>query len=149
MEKLNQMKSYMAKPGEVPVKWYVVDATDKVCGRMATRIARILMGKHRPEYTPHVDTGEFVIVVNAEKVRLTGTNKWTQRTYQTFSGYPGGQKTLTAEEMLVKHPTRIVEDAIRRMLPKNRLGRAMFSKLKVYAGPEHKHQAQQPEPLEM
>jgi large subunit ribosomal protein L13 len=142
------MKTYMAKPGEVAAKWYVVDAEDRVLGRMSTVIASILMGKHRPEYTPHVDTGEFVIVVNAEKVRLTG-NKWKQKEYDWYTGYPGGHKSLTAEEMRRKHPDRIVREAIRRMLPKTRLGRHMLTKLKVYAGPEHPHQAQQPEALEL
>lgn len=142
------MKTYMAKPGEVAAKWYVVDAEDKILGRMSTAIATILMGKHRPEYTPHVDTGEFVIVVNAEKVRLTG-NKWKQKEYDWYTGYPGGHKSLTAEEMRRKHPDRIVRDAIRRMLPKSRLGRHMLTKLKVYAGPDHPHQAQQPEVLEL
>ena len=142
------MKTYMAKPGEVAAKWHVVDAEDKIVGRLATKIAMILMGKHRPEYTPHVDTGDFVIVVNAEKVRMTG-KKWTAKQYDWYTGYPGGYKSLSAEEMREKHPDRIVRDAIRRMLPKNRLGRQMLTKLKVYAGPEHPHQAQQPEKLEL
>ena len=142
------MKTYMAKPGEVEAKWYLVNAENKVVGRLATKIATILMGKHRPEYTPHVDTGEFVIVVNAEKVRFTG-NKWKDKEYDRYSGYPGGRKTLTAEEMLAKHPENIVREAVRRMLPKSRLGRKMLSKLKVCIGPDHPHQAQQPQELEL
>jgi large subunit ribosomal protein L13 len=142
------MKTYMAKKGEVASKWYVVDAAGKVLGRMATKIATILMGKHRPEYTPHVDTGEFVIVVNAEKVRLTG-NKWADKSYQSYSGYPGGRKSVSAEKMRQKHPERIVEHAVRRMLPKTRLGQNMLRKLKVYAGPNHPHQAQCPEELKL
>ncbi len=142
------MKTYMAKQGELATRWYVVDADGKVLGRLATKVATILMGKHRPEYTPHVDTGEFVIVVNAEKVVLTGS-KWTQRQYESFSGYPGGKKSISAEEMRQRHPDRIVKDAVRRMLPKTRLGRHMLAKLKVYAGPDHPHQAQQPQKLEL
>ncbi len=142
------MKTYMAKPGEVEAKWYLVNAENKVVGRLATKIATILMGKHRPEYTPHVDTGEFVIVVNAEKVRFTG-NKWKDKEYDRYSGYPGGRKTLTAEEMLAKHPENIVREAVRRMLPKSRLGRKMLSKLKVCIGPDHPHQAQPPQELEL
>jgi large subunit ribosomal protein L13 len=142
------MKTYVAKPGEVAANWHVVDADGKVLGRMATRIATILMGKHRPEYTPHVDTGEFVIVVNAEKVKLTG-NKWTQKQYDRYSGYPGGRKTVSAEKMRQKHPDRIIRHAIKRMMPRTRLGTAMLRKLKVYAGPDHPHQAQQPEKLEL
>ena len=143
------MKTYMAKKGEIAHKWYVVDVADKVLGRVATRIATILMGKHRPEYTPHVDTGDFVVVVNAEKVRITGAAKATQRTYQRYSGYPGGRKVVTLKEMLAKHPDRVVREAVRRMLPKTKLGRSMVSKLKVYAGADHPHQAQQPETLEI
>jgi len=143
------MKTYMAKKGEIAAKWHVVDLTDKVLGRAATKIATILMGKHRPEYTPHVETGDFVIVVNAAKVKITGGNKPTQRTYQRFSGYPGGLRVTPLAEMLAKNPEKVIREAVRRMLPKNRLGRAMLSKLKVYRGPEHPHQAQQPEPLEI
>lgn len=142
------MKTYMAKKGELATGWYVVDAAGRVLGRLATKIATILMGKHRPEYTPHVDTGEFVIVVNAEKVVLTG-NKAAQRQYQRYSGYPGGQKSIPLETMRRKHPEKLLQEAVRRMLPKNRLGRHMFAKLKVYAGPKHPHQAQQPEKLEL
>ncbi len=143
------MKTYMAKNGEVVAKWHVVDATDKILGRMATRIATILMGKHRPEYTPHVDTGDFVIVINAANIRLTGASKPTQRTYQTYSGYPGGQKIVTLAEMLEKKPEKVISEAVRRMLPKNALGHAMLKKLKVFAGADHPHQAQQPKVLEL
>jgi len=143
------MKTYVAKKGEIVPKWYVLDATDKVLGRMATRIATILMGKHRPEYTPHVDTGDFVIVINAADVRLTGASKPTQRTHQRYSGYPGGRKSVTLAEMMRTRPEKVVFDAVRRMLPKTRLGHAMLKKLKVYAGAEHPHQAQQPEVLEL
>lgn len=141
-------KSYMAKPGEIEASWYIVDATDKVLGRMAEKIATILMGKHRPTYTPHVDTGDFVVVLNAEKVRVTGAKR-SQKEYDWFTRYPGGRKVLTFEEMQAKHPDRIIELAVRRMLPKSKLGRKMLSKLKIYTGDEHPHQAQQPEPLEL
>lgn len=143
------MKTYMAKTGELVKKWYVVDVTDKILGRVATEIATILMGKHRPEYTPHVDTGDFVIVINADKIRLTGTNKGDQRTYQRYTGYPGGLKETTLNEMLATKPEMVVSEAVRRMLPKNKLATVMLSKLKVYAGPDHPHQAQQPEALEL
>lgn len=143
------MKTYMAKKGEIVAKWHVVDMTDKILGRAATRIATILMGKHRPEYTPHVDTGDFVIVLNASKLRITGGNKPTQRIYQHFSGYPSGRKVTTFKEMMAKRPEKVVTEAVRRMLPKNKLARAMLRKLKVYAGPDHPHQAQQPETLEI
>lgn len=143
------MKTYMAKKGEIAAKWYVVDLADKVLGRAATKIATILMGKHRPEYTPHVDTGDFVIVLNAQKVSITGDNKATQRIYQHFSGYPSGRKVTTFKAMMAKHPEKVVTEAVRRMLPKSKLGHAMLKKLKVYAGTDHPHQAQQPEPLEL
>ena len=142
-------KTYMAKTGEITPRWYVVDATDKVVGRLAAKIARILMGKHRVEYTPHVAMGDFVVVVNAAKVKVTGSAKLTQRTYQRFSGYPGGQKAVPRKEMLARHPERVVEEAVRRMLPKSKLGAVMFSRLKVYAGNEHPHQAQQPAALQL
>ena len=142
------MKTYMAKPGEVAQKWYVVDATGLGLGRMATKIATILMGKHRPEYTPHVDTGDFVIIINAEKFKLTG-RKAEQKEYDHFTGYPGGRKVISLATMLKKHPERPMTDAIRRMLPKTRLGKTMLTKLKVYAGPTHPHQAQQPEELKL
>lgn len=138
----------MAKPGEVAAKWHLIDAEDKTLGRLATKVATILMGKHRPEYTPHVDTGDFVIIINAEKVRMTG-NKWSAKQYDWYTGYPGGYKSLSAEKMREKHPHKIVFEAVRRMLPKNRLGKQMLTKLKVYAGPEHPHQAQKPVKLEL
>jgi large subunit ribosomal protein L13 len=137
----------MAKPGEVEQKWLLVDATDKVVGRLASEIAVILMGKHRPTYTPHVDTGDYVVVVNAEKVKFTG-KKWERKTYAWYTGYPG-QRTITAEDRLAKKPELILEEAVRRMLPKSKLGAAMLAKLKIYAGPSHPHQAQQPEPTEL
>ncbi|MBN1555790.1 MAG: 50S ribosomal protein L13 [Phycisphaerae bacterium] len=143
------VKTYMAKTGEIQARWYLVDATDKPVGRLAADLARILQGKHRPEYTPHVDTGDFVIVVNAEKVKHTGENKTKQRVYRRYSGYPGGYREITVEEMLQRHPERVVTEAVRRMLPKTRLGRAMLQKLKVYTGPDHHHQAQKPEALEI
>ena len=142
---LPQQKSYMAK--EVEKKWYVVDASGKVLGRLANKIAVVLMGKHKPTYTPHVDTGDYVIVVNADKVVLTG-KKLDQKKYYRHSGYPGGLKELTARQMFEKHPEKVVYLAVKRMLPKNKLGRKMLKKLKVYVGPEHPHQAQKPEPLE-
>lgn len=143
------MKTYMAKKGEIARKWYILDATDVILGRAATRIATILMGKHRPEYTPHVDTGDFVIVINAEKVRVTGNSKPTQRIYQRYSQYPSGRKVQTYKDMMARHPERVLFEAVRRMLPKTRLGKAMARKLKVYAGAEHPHQAQQPEKIEL
>ena len=142
------MNTYMAKNGEVVAKWYVVDVTDKVLGRFATEIATILMGKNKPEYTPHVDTGDFVIVVNAEMVRLTGA-KLAQKAHEHYTGYPGGRRVVPLARIKEKHPDRIVSEAIRRMLPKSKLGKAMLDKLKVYAGPEHPHQAQNPQPLEL
>ncbi len=143
------VKTYMAKKGEVQAKWLLVDATDKVVGRLAADLAVILQGKHRPQFTPHVDTGDFVIVVNAEKVKLTGENKMAQRVFKRYSRYPGGYRETTAREMLATHPERVLTEAVRRMLPKSRLGRSMLQKLKVYAGGEHNHQAQQPEVLEL
>jgi len=137
----------MAKTGEVEQNWWLVDATDKVVGRLASDIATILMGKHRPEYTPHVDTGDFVIVTNVEKVVLTG-KKWEQKAYTWYTGYPG-LRAETAGKRAEKHPDRILREAVRRMLPKSKLGRKMLSKLKVYVGSDHPHQAQQPEPKEL
>lgn len=142
------MKTTLAKTGEVEQRWYVVDVTDKTLGRFATKIARILMGKHKPIYTPHVDCGDFVVVINAEKVHVTG-NKRTTKEYQWYTGFHSGRHVLTFEEVMVKHPTWPVEQAVRRMLPKSKLGRQMFTKLKVYAGGEHPHQAQMPEALEL
>ncbi|MEX0937640.1 MAG: 50S ribosomal protein L13 [Pirellulales bacterium] len=141
------MKTYMAKPGEIEQKWWLVDASDKVVGRLASDIAVILMGKHRPTYTPHVDTGDFIVVVNARNVALSG-KKWEQKKYTWYTGYTG-LRTVTAGERRERQPERILEEAVRRMLPKNRLARKMLSKLKVYAGPEHPHQAQDPQPKEL
>ncbi len=143
------MKTYMAKTGEITQKWYVVDLDGKVLGRAATKIAMALMGKNKPEYTPHVDTGDFVIVLNAQNVKFTGNNKLTQRLFESYSGYPGGRKVTSLEEMLVKNPEKVVSEAVRRMLPKNKLATVMLSKLKVFKGGEHTHQAQQPEPMEV
>ena len=137
------------KADDVERKWYVVDAEDAVLGRLATRVATILRGKHRPTFTPHVDTGEYVIVVNAEKVKLTG-RKLEQKLYHRHTGYPSGVRSITAGKLLQSsHADRVVQSAVRGMLPKNTLGRQMFSKLKVYAGPEHPHAAQKPEVLEL
>ena len=141
------MKTYMAKPGEVEQKWHVVDATDLVVGRLASRIAVLLMGKHRPTYTPHVDTGDFVVVTNAEKLKFTG-NKWEQKEYRWYTGYPG-QRSVTAETRRERKPELILREAVRRMLPKNKLAYKMINKLKIYAGPDHPHQSQQPAPLEL
>jgi len=137
-------KTTMVKKEEVQRKWYVVDASGKVLGRLASQIAKILMGKHKPNYTPHVDMGDYVIVVNADKVVLTG-KKWKQKVYYWHSGYPGGLKSMTAEQMLQKHPERLVWLAVKRMLPKTVLGRRMLKRLKVYASPTHPHEAQKPE----
>jgi large subunit ribosomal protein L13 len=139
-------KSYVAKPNEVERKWYVIDAEGKTLGRLATQIATILRGKHKPIYTPHVDTGDFVIVINAEKVQLTG-KKLTNKVYYRHSQYPGGLKSITADKLLASKPERVIELAVWGMLPHNALGRKMYKKLKVYAGPEHPHAAQKPEPL--
>lgn len=140
-------KTYIAKPGEIVDKWWVVDATDKQLGRLASEVAVILMGKHRPTYTAHVLTGDSVIIINAEKVRLTG-KKWQQKEYDWFTGYTG-RKTELAETRRERHPDRILRDAVRRMLPKNKLAFKMLTRLKVYAGTEHPHQAQQPEVREL
>jgi large subunit ribosomal protein L13 len=137
------MSTFMAKAGLVPQRWYVIDAADQVVGRLAVQIATILRGKHRPEYTPHVDTGEYVIVINAEKVRFTGTKMQT-KTYAAYSHYPGGLKVVKAGDLLQTHPERILEAAVRRMVPRNRLGRQQMTKLKIYKGPSHPHQAQKP-----
>jgi large subunit ribosomal protein L13 len=143
------MKTYLAKKGDVAQKWLVADLDGKVLGRAAASIARILMGKHRPTYTAHVDTGDFVVVVNVEKVRVTGNKKPEQRVTRTYSHYPGGQKVYPLKEMLVKHPDRIFRDAVRRMLPKTTMGDAMLTKLKVYKGPTHRHQAQNPQKIDL
>ena len=138
------MKSYMAKTNEVERKWYVIDAEDKVLGRLATEIATILSGKNKPIYTPHVDTGDFVIVINAEKIKLTG-KKWDQKSHFYHTGYPGGGKEIPYKRMVEKNPERIIELAVKGMLPKSSLGRKMIKKMKVYGGTEHKHEAQMPE----
>jgi large subunit ribosomal protein L13 len=140
-------KTYMARPGEVEPKWWVVDATDKVVGRLASDIAVILMGKHRPTYTPHVDTGDFVVVINADKVVFTG-NKWANKQYTWYTGYPG-LKSESAGDRFARKPEMILSEAVRRMLPKNKLGTKMLAKLKLYTGDQHPHQAQQPEPREL
>lgn len=139
-------KTEFAKKEEVEHKWYIIDAEGEVLGRLCSRIAMVLRGKNKPSYTPHVDCGDYVIVINADKVRLTG-QKMNKKEYITFSGYPGGQKKRTARELLDKKPHALIENAVRGMLPKNKLGRAMFKKLFAYAGAEHPHQAQQPEPF--
>ena len=142
------MKTYHAKPGEVEREWVIIDAEDQVLGRVAARAAQILKGKHKPQYTPHVDTGDFVVVVNADKIRVTGA-KTTDKVYSRHSGFPGGLKQETFEEAMAKHPERVIEHAVKGMLPKNTLGRAMGKKLKVYAGPDHPHTAQNPRKIEM
>ena len=140
-------KTYVAKPGEIAEKWWVVDATDKVLGRLASDIAMILMGKHRPTYTPHVLTGDCVIVINAEKVQLTG-KKWVNKEYTWFTGYTGLRKE-TAERRLSRHPDRILREAVRRMLPKNKLAFKMLQRFHVYSGPDHPHQAQAPDKIDL
>lgn len=142
------MKTFMANQATVERKWYVIDAEGKTLGRLAAEAAKLLRGKHKPTFTPHVDTGDHVIVVNAAKVHLTG-NKLVQKTYFRHSGYPGGTTFTTAGKMLAEKPERMVELAIKGMLPKNTLGRQMFRKLKVYSGPSHPHEAQKPEAYEL
>ncbi len=142
------MKTYVTKTGEVEREWYVVDASGQTLGRLASQVARILRGKHKPTYSPAVDVGDYVIVVNAEKFHVTG-RKLDQKMYYQYSGYPGGLKKTTLRVLRQKHPTRVIEHAVRGMLPKNRLGRRMFKKLKVYAGPDHPHAAQRPTTWEL
>ena len=142
------MKSYMARPLEVDRKWYVVDAEGKHLGRLATEIVRVLRGKNKPHYTPHVDVGDFVVVVNADKVGVTG-RKAQQRVYRRHSGYPGGMKETSYEQMLARKPTEVLRKAVYGMMPKTRLARKQFKKLKIYAGPEHPHSAQDPQTLEV
>ncbi len=142
------MKTYSAKPDSVMQEWFVVDADGKTLGRLAAEIAHRLRGKHKPEYTPHVDTGDYIVVLNADKVRVSG-NKSKNKIYYSHSGYPGGLKSITFEKLRDKAPERILETAVKGMLPKNSLGRAMFRKLKVYAGSEHPHTAQQPQVLDI
>jgi large subunit ribosomal protein L13 len=140
--------TYSPKPGDITHAWHVIDATDVVLGRLATHAATLLRGKHKPTYAPHMDTGDFVIIVNAEKIAVTG-NKRTDKFVYRHSGYPGGLRKRSVGEMIEKHPDRLVEKAIQGMLPKNKLGRAMSKKLKVYAGPVHPHAAQKPAPFEI
>jgi large subunit ribosomal protein L13 len=137
------MSTFMAKPATITRRWFVIDATDQVVGRLAVQIATILRGKHRPEYTPHLDTGEFVIVINAEKVKFTGT-KMETKTYHWYTRYPGGLKTVRARDLLQTDPGRILREAVKRMVPRTKLGRQQMTKLKIYAGTQHPHQAQQP-----
>jgi large subunit ribosomal protein L13 len=144
----NSFKTFSAKPAEVTREWYVIDAENQVVGRLASRVATLLRGKHKPTFTPHVDTGDYVVVINADKVRFTGV-KETVKEYLSHSGYPGGQKVITPEKVRVKKPTFIVENAVKGMLPKGPLGRKMLGKLKVYAGAEHPHEAQNPKPLSL
>ncbi|MDO4606230.1 MAG: 50S ribosomal protein L13 [Bowdeniella nasicola] len=139
------MRTYTPKPGDIDKQWHIIDATDVVLGRLAAQAARLLRGKHKPTFAPHVDTGDFVIIINAEKVALTGA-KLEQKMAYRHSGFPGGLKATSYAELLAKHPERAVEKAIRGMVPKTKLGRAQMRKLKVYAGPEHPHTAQQPQP---
>jgi large subunit ribosomal protein L13 len=140
------MKTYLAKPAEVVRKWYLIDASGKTLGRLASRVASVLRGKHKPTFTPNVDTGDHIVIINAEKIHLTG-DKLKTKLYIHHTGYPGGLKTATARELHVKRPTELLSRAIKGMLPKNPLGKQMARKLKVYAGPEHPHQAQRPESL--
>ena len=142
------MKSYMARPLEVERKWYVVDAEGKHLGRLATEIVRVLRGKNKPQYTPHVDVGDFVVVVNADRVAVTG-RKAEQRVYRRHSGYPGGMKETSYEQMLARKPTEVLRKAVYGMMPKTRLARKQFKKLKIYAGPEHPHSAQDPQTFEV
>jgi large subunit ribosomal protein L13 len=140
--------TFMAKPGEIPANWYVVDASEKVLGRLATKVATLLIGKGKPTFTPHVLSGDFVIVTNAKLVALTG-DKWNQKMYKSYTGYPGGLRQRSAREMRERKPEYIIEEAVRRMLPKGRMGRKIMTRLKVYAGTEHPHAAQEPKPLEL
>ncbi len=142
------MRTFSPKPGDIERQWHVIDASDVVLGRLATHAATLLRGKHKPIFAPHVDTGDFVIVVNAAKVALTGNKRATKFAYR-HSGYPGGLKATSYEELLAKNPARAIELAVKGMIPHNKLGRQVLSKLKVYAGPDHPHQAQQPQPFEI
>lgn len=142
------MKTYSVKANEIKREWYLINAEGKTLGRLASEIAKILKGKHKPIYSPHLDCGDYVIVINAEKIRVTG-RKLDQKIYYRHSGYPGGLKSITLREQLAKHPERVIKAAVKGMLPKNRLGRKMLKKLKVYAGDSHPHQAQKPKVLEL
>ncbi|MGC9469137.1 MAG: 50S ribosomal protein L13 [Anaerolineae bacterium] len=148
MKNIRRHKTYVAKPGEVERKWYVVDATDQTLGRLATQIASILRGKHKPQYTPHEDVGDFVVVVNAEKVKVTG-RKLDQKMYYRHTGYPGGIRGISLRRQLELHPDRVILHAVKGMLPRGPLGRQQLKKLRVYSGAVHPHEAQQPEPLEL
>ena len=142
------MKTYTVTPGDIERRWYVVDAEGQTLGRLASRIAIILKGKHKPTYTPHADVGDYVIVINADKIHVTG-RKLLQKMYHHHSGYPGGLRSFNLRDLLRRHPTRPIEFAVKGMLPKNRLGRRMFKKLRVYVGSDHPHQAQKPQVLEL
>jgi large subunit ribosomal protein L13 len=142
------VKTYSARKGEVERSWWVVDASDETLGRLASRIAKVLQGKNKPVYTPNIDTGDFVVVINAEKVKVTGRKK-SQKSYHSHSGYPGGARSHTLKEMLEKHPDRVIMQAVKGMLPKNRLARRQLRKLKVYSGAEHPHAAQRPQRLDL
>ena len=142
------MKTYTAKPQDIRREWHLVDATDKTLGRLATEVARRLRGKHKPTFTPHMDTGDHIVIVNAEKIKVTG-NKLDDKYYHRHTGYIGNLKSVKLGRLLETHPERVIQTAVKGMLPKNPLGRAMFKKLHVYAGPEHPHQAQQPAPLDL
>ena len=146
--KAKEQKTTLARPKQTIQNWFTVDAQDKILGRLASEIAVVLMGKHKPEYTPHVDTGDFVIVTNCEKIRLTGEKAQTKE-YDHYTYHPGGRKVISYADMLKKKPHRIIQEAVRRMLPKTKMGRQMFSKLKVYRGSEHPHSAQQPQALKL
>lgn len=141
-------KSYTPRAGDIERRWYVVDAEGKTLGRLASQIAHVLRGKHKPTYSPHMDQGDHIVVINAEKIQVTG-RKAEQKVYHRHTGYPGGLRTTTYEDMLDKHPDRILRNAVKGMMPNNILGRQMFKKLRVYAGSEHEHKAQQPEPLDI
>jgi len=148
VKRLNIHKTYVVKPDEIERKWYIVDATGQTLGRLATQIASVLRGKTKPQYTPHEDVGDFVVVVNAEKIQVTG-RKLDQKVYYRHTGYPGGIRGVTLRRQLEKHPERVIEHAVKGMLPRGPLGRRMFKKLKVYAGPAHPHQAQQPQAMDL
>ena len=142
------MKTFSPKPGDIQRDWFVVDADSRILGRLATQIAHRLRGKHKPEFAPHVDNGDFIVVVNCEKIRVTG-NKLADKKYYSHSGYVGGLRAITLETQLKKHPERVLEHAVRGMLPRNSLGRALLKKLKIYSGPAHPHTAQNPQPLDI
>jgi large subunit ribosomal protein L13 len=142
------MKTFTATPSTIKQGWYLIDAKDRVLGRLATEIASRLRGKHKPDYTPHMDTGDYIVVINASQIRVTG-NKPTDKIYYSHSGYPGGIKSIPFADLIKKHPERVIERAVKGMLPRGPLGRAMFRKLKIYPGPDHKHASQQPQPLDI